>query len=113
MVRFHCPRCQQLLESPDTEAGSKLPCPLCGHRLQIPSPPPPPPPENRTVLGVPEVPPDSVPVQVVNPAPQTPTPPESLIDFDCPYCGARLEIEEFMVGRPTRCPDCRRKLRVP
>jgi hypothetical protein len=45
MIRFVCPACNGVVESPESAAGSKLPCPHCGQRLQIPYPP------NKTVLG--------------------------------------------------------------
>src|SRR4051794_34939084 len=46
MIRFACPKCKAVLECPDDEAGSKMGCPHCGQRLQIPTPPP-----NRTILA--------------------------------------------------------------
>jgi hypothetical protein len=36
MIRFACPACKSILESPDRKAGNKVPCPKCGQRLQIP-----------------------------------------------------------------------------
>jgi hypothetical protein len=47
MIRFSCPACKCVLESPDHKAKLKINCPKCGQRLQIPSP------ANKTVLGVP------------------------------------------------------------
>lgn len=38
MIRYTCPNCNRLLESPDHGAGAKLACPQCGQRLQIPVP---------------------------------------------------------------------------
>ena len=46
MIRFGCPRCKAVLERPDSDAGSKLSCPSCQQRLQIPLPP-----EHKTVVG--------------------------------------------------------------
>jgi len=45
-IRFKCPTCQASLTAGDGKAGSKLPCPKCGQRLQVP-----PPPVNHTILG--------------------------------------------------------------
>jgi DNA-directed RNA polymerase subunit RPC12/RpoP len=46
VIRYRCPVCNKALVAQDEEAGSKLHCPHCGQRLQIPEPPP-----NKTVLG--------------------------------------------------------------
>jgi hypothetical protein len=35
-IRYSCPRCRQLLESPASLAGQKHQCPDCGQRLEIP-----------------------------------------------------------------------------
>ncbi|MCI0377564.1 MAG: hypothetical protein L0215_08160 [Gemmataceae bacterium] len=48
MIRFGCPRCRVVLEKPLEAAGSKLPCPNCGQRLQVPDAP-----EQPTLPGVP------------------------------------------------------------
>src|SRR5262245_32333490 len=48
MIRFACPACKAVLESPDQKAGSKVNCPKCGQRLQIPGAPVS---RSRTVLG--------------------------------------------------------------
>ena len=39
MIRFQCPACNIILQGSDTQAGTKIPCPKCGQRLQIPRPP--------------------------------------------------------------------------
>jgi DNA-directed RNA polymerase subunit RPC12/RpoP len=39
MIRYACPRCGAVHESPDDAAGTKLACPECLHRLQVPSAP--------------------------------------------------------------------------
>ncbi|MBL8792740.1 MAG: paraquat-inducible protein A, partial [Planctomycetia bacterium] len=36
MIAFTCPKCQHQLTRHDNEAGSKIPCPACGQRLQVP-----------------------------------------------------------------------------
>lgn len=46
MIRFSCPACRAVLEVADSGAASKLPCPKCGQRLQVPTPPP-----NKTILA--------------------------------------------------------------
>jgi phage FluMu protein Com len=39
MLRFACPACNAVMNSPDGTAGVKVACPKCGQRLQIPAPP--------------------------------------------------------------------------
>jgi hypothetical protein len=49
VIRYTCPRCRSLLESPDHLADRKIGCPHCGQRLQLP----PPQAINKTVLATP------------------------------------------------------------
>lgn len=46
MIRFACPRCKSVLESPDHKAGSKVACPKCQQRLLIPTLP-----RSKTILA--------------------------------------------------------------
>jgi DNA-directed RNA polymerase subunit RPC12/RpoP len=46
MIHYSCPRCSAILQAADQEAGSKVACPHCGQRLQLPLPP-----VNKTVLA--------------------------------------------------------------
>lgn len=48
-MRFRCPACKAILDSPGQRAGAKINCPRCNQRLEIPGP------SNlsRTVLGEP------------------------------------------------------------
>src|SRR5258708_5050141 len=46
MIRFSCPRCKASLEQPEDAAGSKVACPKCSQRLQVPLPP-----TTKTILG--------------------------------------------------------------
>jgi DNA-directed RNA polymerase subunit M/transcription elongation factor TFIIS len=38
MIRFACPNCQAVLQSPAQTAGDKVECPKCGQRARIPNP---------------------------------------------------------------------------
>jgi DNA-directed RNA polymerase subunit M/transcription elongation factor TFIIS len=38
MIRYHCPSCKTLLESPDHKVGTKVACPTCEERLRVPMP---------------------------------------------------------------------------
>ncbi len=46
MIRFSCPRCQSVLKAHNHKAGSKVACPKCQQRLQIPTLP-----RNKTILA--------------------------------------------------------------
>lgn len=37
MLRFSCPKCTQIIECPDTNAGKKVACPICKAQLQVPA----------------------------------------------------------------------------
>src|SRR5438876_5436641 len=37
-IRFQCPICNSVLESPEHKAGSAINCPKCRRRLQVPPP---------------------------------------------------------------------------
>ncbi len=50
MIRFACPTCKSILEAPDHKAGTKIPCPKCEQRLEIPALAVPSA-RNKTVLG--------------------------------------------------------------
>ena len=52
MIRFACPACKNILQALEEHIGTKLSCPKCGRRLQVP-----PPPRDKTLLGsaLPEV----------------------------------------------------------
>jgi transcription elongation factor Elf1 len=45
VIRFECPICNAVLESPDTKAGNTIGCPKCKHCLRVPVPP------NMTIQG--------------------------------------------------------------
>ncbi|MCI0457633.1 MAG: LITAF-like zinc ribbon domain-containing protein [Gemmataceae bacterium] len=83
MIRYYCPRCHMGLQSGPETAGSKMACPSCGQRLQVPQPPPQPP-INKTVLASTEPPPPPQPpppmpsmlvVELLSPPPQPPPAP--------------------------------------
>src|SRR6516162_7759575 len=64
MIRFQCPRCKGILESPDQKAGDKVNCPKCQQRLQVPGLP-----REKTILAA------SVPNP---PSPSSPAPPQAI-----------------------------------
>ncbi len=112
MIRFACPRCRVVLEKPVEAAQSKLPCPNCGQRLQVPDAP-----EQPTLPGVPmpsvAVPPPPPPSDFVTANPSVypvapvgkdpPPPPPTIADRrrldydDDPY-----DDEDFGYSRPRR-----------
>src|SRR5438046_587556 len=36
-----------------------------------------------------------------------------MIDFSCPHCQAKLEVNDELAGKPIRCPRCQRGAEVP
>lgn len=124
MIRYGCPKCRKALESPASFAGTKLNCPGCNQRLQIPLPPPPPAapaaPVNKTILALGEPSAASMP-QALPPAPQQP--PVEAAPFEvevvdepapvvkqappparesCLECG----VDVTKRSRVQTCPDC-------
>jgi DNA-directed RNA polymerase subunit M/transcription elongation factor TFIIS len=84
VIRCFCPSCSHMLEVPDSEAGTKRPCDLCGQRLQVPTSP-----RNKTVLaGL--TPPEPEPVPVLELAESRAGRPRRRRrrSFRCPHCGA-------------------------
>ncbi|HKB39285.1 MAG TPA: trypsin-like peptidase domain-containing protein, partial [Gemmataceae bacterium] len=72
MIRFSCPSCKTVLSVTAEQAGTKLGCPCCGQRLQVPQPPAPRP-QDKTVLGA--LLPENVPTAprpAASPAPTAP-----------------------------------------
>lgn len=91
MIRFQCPTCQTVLQSPGHTAGVKVACVKCGQRLLVPNPVKPTA-GNKTVLGKPMD--DVVVLDVADGEDERrkPTNPS----FDCPRCGSleRPEIQQ-------------------
>lgn len=84
MIRFLCPTCKSVLQSPGQTAGDKVACPKCGQRVLVPNPVKPAA-ANKTVLGtaLPEsnspvaansTVPDSRPLSPPQPLPSLPPP---------------------------------------
>lgn len=46
MINFSCPICKTAIEVSPSQIGTKIPCPQCGQRLQVPAPA-----RNKTILG--------------------------------------------------------------
>ncbi len=119
MIRFACPRCRTSFEAVDQRAGSKVNCPKCQQRMQIPLPP-----RDRTILAPlmegPTAPP-MTPPPVALPAPilataapaSTPqqpfraTSPTPDLASLCPRCRQPVQVPPEWVGRVVRCPACR------
>jgi DNA-directed RNA polymerase subunit RPC12/RpoP len=130
MIRFLCPRCKAVLDQPENAAGTKMPCPSCGQRLQVPLPP-----ENKTVLGAPlgtDVPltPSAVPAALppggAAPQPEIPAPVASSthvqvrlvmgrehLFWPCPYCQNSVDVPQDLGQMSVRCPHCAKKIEVP
>jgi hypothetical protein len=85
MIRYPCPVCHSLLESPDEFAGASLACPTCRGSLVVPT--------SSSVK--PDVP-DSTTIRLV-----------------CPNCHSVLNAPSSRAGRKARCPTCKQRLQVP
>jgi DNA-directed RNA polymerase subunit RPC12/RpoP len=91
MIRFACPTCQSVLDSPDDSAGDKLACPRCGQRLQVPTPPAPPP--NKTVLGA-LLPGEGGPASAAG------------VAVTCPGCGRTIPLRPEEMALAVECARC-------
>lgn len=104
MIRFGCPTCRSVLESPERKAGDKIACPKCGQRLQVPAPP-----RNKTVLGT-IFPEPSGQFRPVDPPVRDPQPQATVansVSLTCPTCKAVLSLPRTAIGFWTTCPKCR------
>jgi len=75
-IRFQCPICKSVLESPEHKAGSAINCPKCTRRLQVPpvqklAPVPSPPPLQTPAPAIPSPPPAEPPLEIVEVLPET------------------------------------------
>lgn len=101
-IKYKCPRCRKELEAAVSEAGSKIFCPGCSQKIQVPNAPPPEPVPapapaglNKTMLAADE---------------STAAPP---IKFNCPGCKRPLEAPASKAGTKDYCPSCSQKYQVP
>jgi DNA-directed RNA polymerase subunit RPC12/RpoP len=106
MIRYACPRCRGILESPDDKAGSKVACPRCQQRLRVPALPP-----NKTVLAPlvsyePPAPPATIPLPPSSQAPAVPPPQAIPVDPQPPPLAASIPppLAEPAATAPTPIP---------
>ncbi len=131
LIRYKCPRCQKLLQSPAFEAGKKKPCPECGQRLQVPAAPPPKPagidktmlaesqggpqggPQglNKTMLTDAEQPVGGTNKTMLVSENQAPAAPP--IRYNCPRCRIVIESQAHEAGTKKNCPSCGQRHKVP
>ncbi|MBL8794607.1 MAG: hypothetical protein JNM56_11940 [Planctomycetia bacterium] len=125
MIAFSCPRCQHALTRHESEGGSKIACPGCGQRLQVPQPPR----VDKTVLGqlsndagnktvIGELLPApllSTPRSVAaNPAPvPDPFVSSTALRCVCPGCQALMSVNPRRAGSLADCPRCKTTFEVP
>jgi DNA-directed RNA polymerase subunit M/transcription elongation factor TFIIS len=113
MIRFTCPACKSVLESPPHKGGDKVACPKCGQRLLIPNPVKPAA-RNKTVLGE-ELPSPhysfskpkldwSDEVRIPHPQMElgadADNPSPVSITFRCPQCGSQAKPKKWRVLPP-------------
>jgi len=111
MITFSCPRCQSVLEQPDGAAGTKVACPKCSQRLQVPLPP-----QNKTILGS-WVGPDkgaaaSSPAAAFD-AQIRLVAGREVVAWYCPLCQNQVEVALDLGQKSIRCPHCAKKIDVP
>jgi TM2 domain-containing membrane protein YozV/DNA-directed RNA polymerase subunit RPC12/RpoP len=88
VIRYSCPNCKATLESSEAEGGSKIACPTCGQRLQVPS--------AKTILA------DPLPVDApIGESVGVPKSPQKRADEKfCHECGAAIRAKAVI------CPKC-------
>lgn len=123
MIRFRCPQCDQLLESPAGTVGQLVRCP-CGHEMKVPlvagaigkssTPSANPPASIPTTDAASSVPNTETPTRDLNP-PQgvrtannagpaaSPSPQAAPLFVRCP-CGTQLKTTQEAIGKAVRCP---------
>src|SRR5262249_48431816 len=111
MLRFICPKCQEILEAEPQRAGQQMRCTSCGQALSIPALAPP-------VAGAaPQAGAGAAPRAAGRPA-SPPTPavgptPLTTTQLTCSGCGQWLDINEDQFGKLIRCPGCGLMMRTP
>ena len=95
-ILFKCPKCQNKLTVVDEKAGSKLPCPQCGQRLQVPIPQVPAENAKRGAMQLPE-----------------PARPEARMEVLCPTCRVSFSPLAARAGSQESCPECGSSVTVP
>jgi protein phosphatase len=93
MLRFACPTCETVLQAPVEQAGQKVACSSCGHRLQIPAPY-----QQKTGLGVPLPPPGTQEPARAKTA--------AAVRAHCPHCITPCQVSEQHLGVPVKCHRC-------
>jgi HEAT repeat protein/DNA-directed RNA polymerase subunit M/transcription elongation factor TFIIS len=94
MIRYSCPKCQTILETPEEHGGSCRACPKCGQTMRVPLPP-----INKTVLA-PRLPDPVALTPPPNPQPQTTT------RVVCPGCGRSFTVPVNLVRKRAKCSKC-------
>lgn len=104
-----------MLEQPESAAGSKVACPQCSQRLQVPLPP-----TSKTILGdlvgnapvgtaVEQAPAGSsafdAQIRLVNG--------REIMSWYCPLCQSQVEVALDLGQKTIRCPHCAKKINVP
>ena len=79
-IEFFCPGCWNRMRTPDDTAGRKGRCPKCETKVRIPE-------------------------ASIAPAKQIADSSGEIL-VECPKCGTDLELNEEIIGRRGRCPDC-------
>lgn len=102
MIAFTCPACKSAVQRHDQEVGTKVSCPSCGQRLQVPKPSQ----DSPTLMGVP------LPEPLA--APKTASDhPAKIIRCVCPQCQAVIKAPAKAAGARSSCPRCGAPMEIP
>lgn len=101
MIAFNCPKCRTVVRRQHHESGTKVPCPSCGQRLQVPQVQEP---ESPTIMG-----------ELVFPASSVPKVPSSAatVRCTCPHCQAVIKAPAKTAGIRAPCPRCKLLVEIP
>jgi Zn finger protein HypA/HybF involved in hydrogenase expression len=120
MIAFHCPKCRTLVQRHEQEVGTKILCPSCGQRLQVPQPRPSDQtlmgelaidPANKTALGELAPQPAAKEPRAASPIPART--PGITFRFACPYCQAGIGASVNHAGKRGTCPRCKSPMDIP
>ena len=111
MIDFSCPKCTFALTRHNNEAGSKVSCPSCGQRVQVPRPPQQ---TDQTVMGELVCPEQLAPTvigELVLPV-EVGTSSRTLRCV-CPNCQATIKAKAYRAGTTVNCPQCKIPFDIP
>jgi hypothetical protein len=108
-ITFACPKCRESVTRSDSDAGSKIVCPVCNQKLRVPVPPTQ---ADKTVLGELRPQDNQTIVGEMSPAP-APIASGSPIRCVCPQCRSIIKADPRRGGTRASCPGCGCPVEIP